>query len=94
MYRIVILSDARKDILKASEWYENQSERLGKKFQRKTIDYIDKLQSDFVEYGEVYKGLRRVFMKGFPYQIYFKKDEEWKIITIHAILHISRAVQY
>lgn len=61
MYRIVILPEARKDIFKASEWYENQSEGLGIKFQRKTIDCVDKLQSDFVEYGEVYKGLRRIF---------------------------------
>lgn len=29
MYRILILPDARRDILKASEWYENQSESLG-----------------------------------------------------------------
>lgn len=87
MYRIVILPEAKRDILKATKWYEDQSESLGGKFERKTIDYIDKLQSDFVQYAQVYKGLSRVFMKGFPYQIYFRKDEGLKIIIIHAILH-------
>lgn len=91
MYRILILPDARRDILKASEWYENQSESLGGKFERKTIDHIDKLQSDFIEYGAVYKGLSRVFIKDFPYQIYFRKDEDLKIIIIHAVLHSKQS---
>jgi len=87
MYRIAILPGAKKDILEAYKWYEDQRESLGGKFERKIIVDIDKLQSDFVQHEPVYKGLSRVFMKGFPYQIYFKKDESGKVIVIHAVLH-------
>jgi hypothetical protein len=71
MYKIFILPEARKDIFEASQWYESQSKGLGAKFEGKIIAYVDSLRSDFIQHQKAYKELSRVFVKGFPYQIYF-----------------------
>lgn len=94
MYRIVILPDARKDILKASQRYEDRSENAGLKFKMKAIEYIDTLQSDFVKHGQVFKGLSRVFMKGFPYQIFLEKMKALKLLLFTLPYIISKAAQY
>lgn len=53
MYKIKILSKAKRDIAESAKWYNEKSDGLGEKFKIAVIEGIDKLKSDFIEYGTV-----------------------------------------
>jgi len=74
MYKIKFTEGAAKEIENAGLWYSEKQYGLDRRFNKSISSAIEKLQSDKVVYGPVYRGLSRVFVKNFPYQIYFKKD--------------------
>ncbi|CAN5593816.1 hypothetical protein BH11BAC5_BH11BAC5_24780 [soil metagenome] len=87
-YKIIILPKANEDVLVNASWYQKQDgEALALKFKHQIISTIEKIKDDFISYAEVYMGLRRIFVKQFPYSIYFVKSEEEKLIIVYAVLH-------
>lgn len=88
MYRIVFLPKANQDILYAANWYSSEgSATVSTRFKKSVLLEVEKLKSDLVEHGIVYSGLSRVFVKHFPYTIYFVKDSNKKRIVVYAVLH-------
>ena len=87
MYRIVLLPLAGKDIRMAMKWYEDKSYELGQKFREEVFLQIDKLKNDFIERSSVFEGLSCVFLKRFPYVIYYQKNPVSGVITVFAILN-------
>jgi len=85
--KIKILADAKVDLLMGAEFYEQQSQGLGKYF-------LDSISSD-IESLQIYCGVHkkiksyyRLLSKRFPYAIYYKYDRD--TIYIYAILDCRR----
>ena len=91
MYRIIFLVEAIDEIEQAGKWYAAQQPDLDKRFTETILVTIERLQSDKIIYGAVYRGLSRVLVKRFPYIIYFKKDIGSNLIIIYGILHIKQS---
>lgn len=83
----VILPSAKSDIQSAFGGYESQQTGLGRKFRDQMIKAIDSLLDTRKDYGPVYMSLCRVFVKRFPYVIYFKTDSPRHRVIVYAVLH-------
>ena len=85
------MDEALEEIEQAAQWYEAREYGLGESFKESIFTTIDrKLQTDVIIYGPVYNGLSRIFLKPFPYNVYFKKDRKTKVITVFGVLHIKQ----
>jgi hypothetical protein len=83
---------ANKEFNDAIDWYENQSEGLGKRFKKSVINQIKKIIKNpnwfLIEADNIYKA----YIPKFPYKILFSIDKE--MITIWAIAHMHRKPWY
>ena len=86
-YSIKIASEAELDIKNAQNWYSDKSPELAERFTAVIKHTIDALTSTQVEHMVAFKDLRRVLVRTFPYVIYYRRNEEARIINILAILH-------
>ncbi|MFC0772206.1 type II toxin-antitoxin system RelE/ParE family toxin [Terrimonas alba] len=84
---IVFLPSAKADIQSAIEWYESRQYEMGKKFKTEVVRAIDSMPDPVKGYAPVYMNLSRVFVKKFPYVIYFKMDTDRNRLVIYAVLH-------
>lgn len=79
---------ARAEFIEAAAWYEAQHPSLGTEF----ISEIDRCIALVAEYPQlyavVYKGLRRITTKRFPYSIYYRV-QTGRIVVL-AVFHGSR----
>ena len=88
MIRKIIEPQALSDI-KAAAWYETQHSGLGAEFVWEVDSAVKRVQDNPRFFTEVYRGVRRVLAKKFPYAIYYLLNEEE--IRILAVLHQSRS---
>ncbi|MBF0547721.1 MAG: type II toxin-antitoxin system RelE/ParE family toxin [Candidatus Riflebacteria bacterium] len=90
--KIEIHELATKEFDEAIEWYENQSQGLGKRFRKTVIDQIKKIKKTptwfLVEADNVYKA----YVPKFPYKILFTIGKG--SIIIWAIAHMHREPWY
>ncbi len=84
---LVFLPSARADIKSAVEWYEKKQFGLGKKFRQEVVKTVDSVLDPRRGYGTVYMNLSRVFVKKFPYVIYFNFDAVRERMVVFAVLH-------
>jgi plasmid stabilization system protein ParE len=86
--RLVLRHEAEADILEAFRWYESKRVGLGE-------DFVDEVDAGFVRVLEapgsfpvVYRGLRRIVLKRFPYVVYFRHETE--VAQVFGVLHGRR----
>ena len=91
MYKVIFLLEAVIDIESADRWYEDKQTNLGSRFKDNTLAAIEKLQSDKIVYKSLYRGLSRIFVKRFPYIVYFRKEKERKEIIVFGVLHMKQS---
>ena len=90
MYKILIFPKAKKDIAESIKWYKNKAgEYTSDKFKISVFATIDNLKNDSVENAKILIGLNRVFVKKFPFVIYYLKEN--KNIIIFGVLHNKRS---
>lgn len=79
-------SAAHADLIQAHDWYEHQSPGLGKEFVRSVDAAFAFIGRNPELLAPVYRNLRRVFTKRFPYAVYYHcpDTETAKVI---AVLH-------
>ncbi len=85
---------AKKDIIKASDWYENISEELADRFVNAVEKKIEKISLRPLSYGS--KGnrqYREALIPGFPYLIVFKIYKEQKLIFIYSVYHTKKSLR-
>jgi toxin ParE1/3/4 len=87
MYAVTFLAEAIKDAEIAAKWYAEIKEGLDKSFIDQLLLSVEKLRSGKVIYGPVHSGLSRIFLKRFPYVVYFKMDIQNHQIVIFGVLH-------
>ena len=86
--KIKILSSALEDLYGGRLFYEKQGEGLGEYFFDSLFSDIDSL----VLYGGIHTkvyGYHRILSKRFPYAIYYKLEEETRIV-VYRVLDLRR----
>lgn len=84
-YSVEMLFWAEQDLNEIGIYYKNLSSKLGDKFYNEVRKVIESLkvnpfyQTDFFD-------IRKIPVQKFPYKVFFKVDEENKIVYIEAII--------
>lgn len=89
-YKISIDQDALKDIQSATDWYNDQLEGLGARFQKQVKTQINSLKNNPTVYALRYGNVRCMLIKKFPFLVHFTIDEGKKTVEIYALFHTSR----
>ena len=87
-YTISVRRVAELDITDAFLDYEEKREGLGHDFLLCVEDAIYRIEKNPLHYQVVYKNLRRVLVRRFPYSIFYFVDEHKVIVT--AVFHARR----
>jgi plasmid stabilization system protein ParE len=90
MYNLYLSPDAELDLKEAIDWYEEQRIGLGQEFLAHIDTALNKLKNNPKLYTLVYKNVRTVLIKKFPYCIFYTLKEEPNSIQIFAIFHTKR----
>lgn len=85
---IEISPDAAQDSDDAYSWYERKEPGLGMRFLSSVNATLRSIQRTSAGYPIVYENYRKAVLRGFPYVIFYKDDDER--ISIIAIFHTSR----
>ena len=83
------LSRAKKEIVTAWDWYEDQRSGLGDEFKNEVRKKISEIQENPLHYplkGKYREALTDVF----PFLIVFRYDEKRKLFVIVSVFHTSR----
>jgi len=76
----------------AVEWYELQSEGLGKIFRQVVRDQVRKLSRNPTWYLKESDDIYKAYIPRFPYKILYSAEEN--LIVIWAIAHMHREPRY
>jgi len=79
---------AKLDIARAEDWYEERVPGLGLEFRAAAYEAVDRIASDPFLYPELLWGNRRLVMRRFPYNIWFRISGT--AVLIVAVIHGKR----
>ena len=86
--KLLIQPEAEAEISEAFRWYEDKTQGLGSEFMRALDASLSAIQRNPSAYPPVYKQMRRVLLRRFPYSvIYLLNDNR---IVVLACFHASR----
>lgn len=90
--KIKIHELAAQEFNEAIEWYESQSNGLGKRFKNSVVNHLKKIKQHprwfLLEVDNIYKA----YIPKFPYKILYTKEKE--SILVWAIAHMHRKPWY
>lgn len=81
-------SAAHADLIQTHDWYERQSPGLGKEFLRSVEAVFAFIGRNPELLAPMYRGLRRVFTKRFPYAVYYHCPDAHTAKVV-AVFHTS-----
>ena len=87
-YQLIVRPEAEEDIKEAYQWYEEQGVRLGDDFLLCIEEGLSKIQRDPKMYPIVYRNIRRILIRRFPFGIFYVVSSE-KLVVL-AVLHGRR----
>ena len=79
---------ARSEFIEAAAWYESKQPSLGIEFIAEIDRCLALAAQQPLIYAVVYKGLRRVTTKRFPYGVYFRSSAQRLVVV--AVFHSRR----
>lgn len=85
---LVLRREAETDLLEAFRWYESKRIGLGDEFMREVDAVFARVVDVPSSFPVVYRGLRRVVLKRFPYLVYFQHEED--VVQVLGVLHGRR----
>lgn len=85
---VIFRTEARKEFREAAAWYEKQRFNLGSEFIAEVERCVELAAKQPHTYGVVYKDIRRIITKRFPYNICFRAEASQ--ITVWAVFHTKR----
>jgi len=91
MYKLIITDDADYDIEDAMDWYENKQKGLGKKFLLSIKTCLELIIKNPLAFAIIYRQIRKVNTKKFPYSLYFKINQKNNSLVVFAVIHNSRS---
>ncbi len=89
-YEIILSKEAEFDIEEGVEWYDSTKRGLGFEFAYRIEEKFELIEEHPFMYAEIYKDIRRVLLKKFPYAIFYYVSEEQKEINVFAIINTQR----
>ncbi len=89
-YRLIVTEHAENDISDAINWYQNKQEKLGELFAISIDKALGLLLKNPFAFIKVYRDIRRLNTKRFPYSLFYTADKENNTIVIIAVVHNSR----
>ena len=87
--KIEVKEEARQDILKAAQWYEEQQKGLGIRFTENTLNHIQYLAEYPLSYQCKYKENRELLVKDFPYVIVYRLVNNSTVFVL-AVAHYKQ----
>jgi hypothetical protein len=75
-------------------WYAGESYTISEKFETAFSWVIESLSSGIIDYPHFTEEIRRAPVPGFPYIVYYSRNEELQSVFIHAILHTKRGPEF
>jgi len=88
MKYITIRKAAEQDIDDAYQWYETNKDGLGERFLEKLTESFGKIEEFPKLFPTVHRGMRRAFIRQFPYGIFYLEHEE--SISVMAVMHAKK----
>lgn len=87
-YPVFFRDEAKIDFLDACAWYAKEQAALDDRFSEAVEKALDSISSSTKQYALVYRDVRRVLTRSFPYGLFnrFQNDE----IEVIAVIHASR----
>ncbi len=73
-WRLSVEAEAELDIAVAAEWYETERPGLGYEFLGAVRECLGAIERTPLQYREIWPGVRRAFLRRFPYLVYFVVD--------------------
>ena len=89
VFKLVIKPIAWLDVEEAIDWYENESNGLGKRFFQCFEAAKDKILIAPERYKTVYASIKRILIKNFPYKIFY--SVQFDTIFILGVTHGKRS---
>lgn len=89
-YKIQIDEEALQDIQEATNWYNEQLNGLGTRFQKQVKSQINSLKTNHEHYANRYADVRCMLIKKFPFMVHYTVDGKLKLVEIFAIIHTGR----
>lgn len=87
-YKIIFYEDAKNDIIEIAKWYDLQLDGLGDRFERYLHESIQKLTTHPLAFGLLFKEVRKIKLKIFPYIIFYEVMGE--DVHVYGIIHTKR----
>ena len=87
-WRLVIRLRAESDLREAQDWYESHRAGLGADFVAEIEVALRILLRDPQRHAVYYRGFRRVFVRRFPYELFYRVEADR--VIVFRILHGRR----
>ena len=88
---LIVRPEAETDITQAFDWYEARVPGLGSEFLLALDAAFNSILRNHLLYPEVYKAVRRVLTRRFPFAVFFV-IEETRIVVL-SVFHVKRNPQ-
>jgi plasmid stabilization system protein ParE len=75
-------------------WYAAKSISTAEKFETAFSWVMESLNTGIIEYASFTGEIKRAPIPGFPYIVYYSRNEEIKSVFIHAVLHTKRGPDF
>jgi plasmid stabilization system protein ParE len=89
LIRVNIQPRAEAESDEAAAWYDAQQPGLGIEFVLELDAAIERAAENPVAYATIFREVRRVLLRRFPYAVYFIFEHD--VLEIFAVLHQQRA---
>ena len=87
-YRLTLREEAELDIVEYFKFYEDKRIGLGHDFLLCIEEALDKLIRNPLIYRKIHKNLRRIWIRRFPYRIFYLVRDDQIIVT--AVFHARK----
>lgn len=91
-YVVSVRVSAKHDVAEAEDWYEEREPGLGVQFRAEVYDAIARISDNPFIYPELLYGNRRVVLRRFPYNIWFRVAGS--DVLVMAIVHGKRGSKH
>jgi plasmid stabilization system protein ParE len=89
MLHIVFRTSASAQVVDAQAWYDKQRQGLGTEFARSLESAINRIARNPLSAPAVYRDVRRVLLKRFPYSVFYLTEDDALIVL--SCIHTRRA---
>ena len=87
-WQVTIRSEARADLRKAHDWYEEQCAGLGNEFLIAIAEALTRVEADPEHFPFYYGKFRRALTRRFPYKVFFQIRGD--AVIVFRVLHGAR----